>query len=223
MKLDLHVHTRYSEDSINPPWLIMKMLRKRGLDGLAVTDHNTARGWKAMQEPAKMSGLFLILGEEIKITQNGKKAGEIIGLFLNEEIRRGDAWEVIDQIRQQDGIVVIAHPFDRIKGFRNLDSFIGKIDAVEAFNSRLPSSVINDTAFRFAERTGTGMTGGSDAHAPWEVGLAHTLAEASDLEGFRKALKKRDTHPSGRMEFPVMHMLSIAGLIPKKVEYLLSK
>ncbi|MCJ7817039.1 MAG: PHP domain-containing protein, partial [Candidatus Aenigmarchaeota archaeon] len=90
MKLDLHVHTKYSADSINTPWFIMKMLKKRGLDGLAVTDHNTTRGWKSMHEAARENNLQLILGEEIKIRQEGKKAGEILALFLNEEIRPGE-------------------------------------------------------------------------------------------------------------------------------------
>ena len=223
MRLDLHIHTRYSGDGINPPWLIMKILRKRGLDGLAVTDHNTVRGWKSMQESARRSGLFLILGEEIKVYREGKLSGEVIGLFLNEGIRRGDALEVIDKIRQQGGIVVIAHPFDSKKGFRNLDSFAGKIDAVEAFNSRLPSSAINDAAFAFAKRTGVGMTGGSDAHAPWEVGNAWTAAEASDLEEFRKALKTGKTRPSGRMESPAMHFASVMAMVPRKVGHLFEK
>jgi predicted metal-dependent phosphoesterase TrpH len=223
MKLDLHVHTKYSPDCMNPPWLIMKMLRKRKLDGLAVMDHNITRGWKSMQEAARKSGLLLILGEEIKVYHEGKLSGEVIGLFLNEEIKRGEPGEVIDRVRQQDGIVVIAHPFDSRKGFRNLDSFTGKIDAVEAFNSRLPSSVINDVAFRFAERTGVGMTGGSDAHIPIEVGLAYTVADCYDLEGFRKALKKRETRFFGRMVFPAMHFASVLALVPRKVGHWFEK
>ena len=217
MKLDLHLHTMHSGDAINSPEWIMRMARRRGLDGVAVTDHNTASGWKGMQEAAKKHGMALILGEEIKVTQNGRKAGEIIGLFLSEEIKRGDAWDVIDRIRQQDGIVVVVHPFDRIKGFTNLESFQGKIDAIEAFNARLPSEVINEVAQRFAERTGVGMTGGSDAHVPWEVGLACTTAEVSDLEEFRKALKNRETGFSGRMVLPPLHFLSVSVLAFKKL------
>jgi hypothetical protein len=83
--------------------------------------------------------------------------------------------------------------------------------------------VINDAAFAFAERMGVGMTGGSDAHVPWEVGLACTIADVSDLEAFRKALKKRETRFFGRMEFPVMHVLSLAGVMPRKIGHLFEK
>jgi predicted metal-dependent phosphoesterase TrpH len=216
MKLDLHVHTKYSVDSINPPWLIMKMLRKRKLDGLAVTDHNTTRGWKSMQEAARKHGLELVLGEEVKVYTEGKLSGEVLGLFLNEEIKKGEPGEVIDHVRQQDGIVVIAHPFDRIKGFRNLDSFLPKIDAMECFNSRVFSQPTNERALNFALQKNLGMTGGSDAHIPIEVGLAYTAADCSDLEGFRRALKRRETRPSGRMVSPLVHFCGITMLSFKK-------
>ena len=94
MRMDLHVHTNRSEDSINSPDWIMDMARIRGLHGLAVTDHNTIKAWKPMQEAARKKGLHLILGEEIRVFQSGRKSGEILGLFLNEakarNPRRGD-------------------------------------------------------------------------------------------------------------------------------------
>jgi len=217
MKLDLHVHTTCSEDAINSPDWIMRMTRKRGLDGVAVTDHNTTRGWKGMQESSKKHGMDLILGQEVKVTQNGRRSGEILGLFLNEEIRPGEAWDVIDRIREQDGIAVVSHPFDKVKGFRNIERFVRKVDGIECFNARVLSSATNEKAQRFASLHGTGMTGGSDAHIPWEVGLAYTVAEASGLEGFRKALKRRETGFSGRMNFPPMHLLSVSLLVFKKL------
>jgi len=221
LKLDLHVHTKYSEDTINPPWLIMKMIRKRRLDGLAVADHNTARGWKPMQEAARKHGLQLILGEEIKTYLGGIYQGEVLGLFLNQEIGKGEPGEVIDQVREQDSIVIIAHPFDRIKGFRGLDSYTGKIDAIECFNARIFSRQTNERAYNFAQKWKLGMTGGSDAHMPLEVGLAWTEADCSDLEGFRKALKKRETRFSGRMDSPFAHFCGITVLSLKKAGYLL--
>jgi predicted metal-dependent phosphoesterase TrpH len=216
MRLDLHVHTRYSADCINPPWLIMKILRKRGLDGLAVADHNTIRGWRSMREAARKYGLHLILGEEIKTYVDGRYHGEVLALFLNEGIRKGSPGEVIDSVRQQGGIVVISHPFDRAKGFRNLGEFLGKIDAVECLNARLPSMKVNERALNFAKKHGLGMTGGSDAHIPLEVGLACTEADCNDLEGFRKALKKRQTRFSGRMDPPLIHLSGIPVLVFRK-------
>ena len=217
MKLDLHVHTRFSQDGISSTDWIAEIIKRRRLDGLAITDHNTTRGWKSMKEAARKFGLELILGEEIKIYRNGIFSGEILGLFLNELIRPGTPGEVADQIRQQDGIAVISHPFHRLKGFRDLEKFAGKMDALETFNSRILSKATNERAFKFALRKGLGMTGGSDAHAPWEVGLAYTIADASDMEEFRKALKRRETRFSGRMNPPLMHLLSIGALSFRKL------
>ncbi|MEM5812558.1 MAG: PHP-associated domain-containing protein [Candidatus Aenigmatarchaeota archaeon] len=223
MKLDLHLHTWYSEDSINPPWLVMKVLRKRGLDGVAVTDHNTTRGWKPMIECSKKAGLNLVLGEEIKVYEEGFLVGEVLGLFLNEEVKKGSPEEVIDRIREQDGIVVISHPFDRHKGFRNIESFAGKIDAIEAFNSRVFLRQANERAIMFAAMEKTGITGGSDAHIPIEAGLGYTMAECNDTEDFRKALKRGETLFCGKMVSPVVRLSGIAGLSFKKVGHKLAR
>lgn len=217
MRIDLHVHTLHSEDGINCPDLIMRIARRRGLDGIAITDHNTTKGWKSAKEAAKRHGMLFVQGEEIKVTQDGKRAGEILALFLNEEIPRADAWEVIDKVREQEGVVVIAHPFDHKKGFSNLRSFLGRIDAIECYNSRLPSRLLNERALKFAHRTRIGMTGGSDAHAPWEVGKAFTTAHASDLEEFRNAMLKYESRCGGVMEPVLPHMLSIFSSIPRKI------
>lgn len=215
MKIDLHVHTKWSEDAINSPEWMMRILKKRGLDGLAVTDHNTTRSWKPTQEAAKKHSLQLVLGEEIKVYDNEKLSGEVLALFLNEEIKKGDPMEVIDQIRQQDGVVAISHPFDSTKGFRDIERFLPKIDAIESFNARLLSPIPNKIARVFAARKGLGMTGGSDAHIPMEVGMGYTVAEVSDLEEFRKALRKGKTSCGGSM-IPFVLNLSGKGLLSLK-------
>jgi predicted metal-dependent phosphoesterase TrpH len=44
IKLDLHVHSKYSDDAVGSPREIIKSLKKKGLQGMAFTDHNTVRG-----------------------------------------------------------------------------------------------------------------------------------------------------------------------------------
>ncbi len=215
MRIDLHVHTKYSEDSMNPPWLIMKVARKRGLDGVAVTDHNKTRAWPSMREAARKRSLHLILGEEIKVTLEGMKCGEILGLFLNQAIKPGDALEVLDAIRQQDGVAAASHPFDSTKGFKGLEDVLPWLDAVEGFNSRLLSRLANERAYFFARENELGVTGGSDAHIPVEVGMGYTEAECSDIEEFRKILKKGEASCGGSM-VPFILNLSGKGLMSIK-------
>ena len=101
MRLDLHVHTKHSRDGMSSPAKMVKAAKARGLDGLAITDHNTTRAWGEALAVARKLGLELILGEEIKVFSGGNKRGEILALFLQEEIPPGDFHKVMDRIREQ--------------------------------------------------------------------------------------------------------------------------
>jgi predicted metal-dependent phosphoesterase TrpH len=215
MRIDLHVHTKHSVDSMNPPWLIMKVAKRRGLDGVAITDHNTIKAWPSMAESSRKYGLLLVPGEEIKVTLDGRKAGEILGLFLNQEIRPGDVHEVLDAIRQQGGIAAASHPFDPTKGFRGLEQILPKLDAIEGFNARLLAHTANMRAYYFGRQNDIGVTGGSDSHLPFEVGMGWTEADGSDLEEFMKALKQKRASCGGRM-VPLALNLSGKGLMSIK-------
>jgi len=194
MKLDLHLHTRHSMDSLNTPEAAIRAALKRGLDGIAITDHNTTKGWEEAKKAARKLGAKLVLGEEIMTPD-----GEVLGLFLKRPVNRRDFGGVIEEIKKQGGVVAIPHPFD---GFRpglgkKLEGVLDKIDAIEVFNSRMLSSEGNDRARRFAEKHRLGMTGGSDAHSRGEVGNAFTYAKARNLDEFKKAILNRKTKVSG--------------------------
>ena len=199
MKIDLHVHSRFSGDAVSKPSSIIKAAIRRGLNGIAVTDHNSTGAWKEMKALSKRFALPVILGEEIKTEIDGRAAGEIIGLFLNSHIERSSPAEVVEKIKEQGGVAVLAHPFDRMRGrFRDPACIARRADAAEVFNARSVFSSDNRKAAEFAERHGLAFTAGSDAHTPFEVGNAYTVAKAYTLEEFRKALEKRKTAVFGR-------------------------
>lgn len=81
IKVDLHVHTYRSPDSLALPEDILRWARRRGIDRVAVTDHNAL---DVALEMRRRWPQAVLVGEEIKSTQ-----GEIIGLFLEEEIPAG--------------------------------------------------------------------------------------------------------------------------------------
>jgi len=82
---DLHMHTSWSHDcAVDPADLIM-YAEANGLGAIAVTDHNTFGGALETVELARDHELVVIPGEEIKTDGQG----EVIGLFLQEEIPRG--------------------------------------------------------------------------------------------------------------------------------------
>ena len=175
MRFDLHTHSKYSSDGYLNPQTIVKTALKRGLSGVAVTDHNTIRGGKETSKYVNREskilkkGFKVIIGSEISTTQ-----GEIIGLFLNEEIKSKDPVEVMEEIRDQDGVVIVPHPFDVIRNesFTPQEEHIKLIHKIEVFNSRCVKTEFNQDAMEFASQHGLGLSAGSDAHFANELGKA---------------------------------------------------
>ena len=193
MKIDFHTHSHYSDDCIFSPETIIRSALKKGLDGIAITDHNTIAGWPSAISAAKKLGAVLILGEEIKIKKNGRTIGEVLGYFLTKRINpKGKSVEqVIEEIKNQGGLAVIAHPFNWVRPFKDLEKYKNLADAVESFNSRTQSRKTNRKNLEFSRKNNLAMTAGSDCHSPFEAGLAYVEADASTPEEFKELILKR--------------------------------
>ncbi|MFB6075688.1 MAG: PHP domain-containing protein, partial [Candidatus Aenigmatarchaeota archaeon] len=180
MKIDLHIHTEYSHDSRLPIKKIVEISKRKGLDGIAITDHNTFEGVKNAIE-MDLDDFLIIKGEEI--TSN---RGDILGLFIEEEIKSRDYMEVIEEIKEQNGLVIIPHPFDLHRGehFKNIEEIKNEIDGVEVYNSRFIHNDANRKARKFAEANDLMRTGGSDSHTIFGIGNCYVEAQASSLEDF---------------------------------------
>lgn len=172
MKIDLHTHSKYSGDCRMEPADILKTAEKVGLDGVAITDHDTVKGGLAASRIK--SDIEVIAGAEIRTDR-----GEVIGYFLNEEIEKRELFEVIDAIRDQGGIVCIPHPFDafRIYNLKPKDDVLKVVDCIEVLNSRCAVNAFNEKARRLAEERGLGMTAGSDAHTVSEIGTSGVIVD----------------------------------------------
>lgn len=175
IKLDLHIHTVHSFDSMIEPAGLRDICERRGLAGAAVTDHDSLEGGLAFAR--ELPDLVIIPGEEVR-----SEEGEIIGLFLREEIPSGlPALETMRRIREQGGLVVIPHPFDYVKlkrmSARRLMELAEEIDAIEALNGKPRYWGANRAASRFALDVGLPATAGSDAHRLDHVGLVYTEME----------------------------------------------
>ena len=120
--------------------------------------------------------------------------GEVIGLFLREEIPRGLSFaETVAAIRAQGGLVYVPHPFDRMHAIpdaatlrRNLD----EIDVFEVYNARLLFEGYNEEALRFAGKYNLTMGAGSDAHVLQGVGTgALRMREFRNRDEFLASLR----------------------------------
>jgi predicted metal-dependent phosphoesterase TrpH len=167
---DLHMHTSWSHDCAVTPEELVSYAQAVGLGAIAVTDHNALGGALAAVELARGSKLTVIPGEEIKTDGQG----EVIGLFLKEEIPRGMSFaETIAAIRAQNGLVYLPHPFDRMHSIPDpatLHRHLADIDVFEVYNARLLFEAYNDEALRFATKYNLTLGAGSDAHVLQGVG-----------------------------------------------------
>ena len=141
-----------------------------GLGAIAITDHNVFGGALEAVERARGRKLIVIPGEEIKTDGQG----EVIGLFLKEEIPRGLSFaETVEAIRAQGGLVYVPHPFDRLHAIPDaatLHRHLAEIDVFEVYNARLLFEGYNDEALRFARKYNLTAGAGSDAHVLQGVG-----------------------------------------------------
>ena len=196
MKIDLHTHSYYSYDGYCSPKEMLEQALKKGLEGIALTDHDTTKGWDDALKAAKELNGTVILGEEIKTRQ-----GDVLGLFLKRGTKgKGkDADEVLREIKAQGGVAIIPHPFHCCERFKDdLRKYKGLVDGIEVFNARLPFSKADKQALAFAQENDFAKTASSDAHYHAGVGYAYTIAEeAKSLEQFKKAILERKTKTEG--------------------------
>ncbi len=197
MKIDLHCHTNFSEDGISCADDIFRAARERGLDGLAVTDHNTCAGWPQARQAAQKFNMILVLGQEIK-----SKQGDILGLFLRQEIDGKDKeikW-IIGEIHKQGGLAALAHPLSIFEGFRgNIEEIAPLLDGIEVFNSRRGFDNREKDIVAIARKYNLAMTGGSDAHQAAVCGLGYTEVENAKIaQEFKQGLIARQSRAFGK-------------------------
>jgi len=191
IRVDFHCHTRYSKDSLTSPESLMAASRKKGLDKVVITDHNTIAGAVAARQ---LDPQRFIVGEEI-LTQEG----ELLAFFVSEEVPPGlPAYEAIRRLKAQGAFISVSHPFDVLRcGWlpADLEAILPEIDAIEVFNARVIQRSANQGAQEFALAHRLRGTVGSDAHTAFELGAAYlVLPDFDDAATLRQALPQAERH-----------------------------
>ena len=213
MKVDLHVHTRYSPDSLTTLPEVERWASRRQLGALAILDHNTIEGAVTL---ARNADLPVIVGEEILTRE-----GEIGGLFLQEAIPPGlTPAETVRLIHEQGGLVYIPHPMDRVRqsalDFAALIAIIDQVDILEVLNARVTLMVDNRHARAVARAYHLGQGAGSDAHQGFEIGHAYVEMEPfEDAASLMKSLAAGRV--SGRISSPLVHVGSTYAKVAKEI------
>jgi predicted metal-dependent phosphoesterase TrpH len=213
LKIDLHLHTCASADSALRPAEVIKIAKKRGLDRICITDHNTIAGALAAQ---RLDPEFVIVGEEIEV----KPGGEILAFFVREEVPpRLSPEETLARLAAQGAVISVSHPFD----FRRhpwpealLASLVPRLDAVETFNARIYTAKDNERATRFAITHHLAMTAGSDAHTAMEIGAAYLeIPVFTNAAEFRAGLSQATIQ--GKLSPTWIHLFSMINKIRGKL------
>jgi predicted metal-dependent phosphoesterase TrpH len=186
-KFDLHIHSTCSRhklwgvDALNTPQQIVEMAVRIGLDGIAVTDHNTIRGGQRAIQYVKEKGiqLFIIQGAEIR-----SNLGDILALGINEDIPpKLSVQATVDAIRDQGGIAIAAHPYkynSKLGEQLKVSHIPIKFSAIEVFNSQVRMGA-NYKAVKLAESLNMPGVAGSDAHYVLDIGNAITCLDIENL------------------------------------------
>jgi len=197
LRIDFHVHSFFSMDGVSSPEDLIAAARAAGLNGFAVTDHNTCDAVDYMIEHGLMRAdgkpvkdFLVIPGIEVT-TADGHLL--CLGCRLPSSLKGKPALEVCRMAHDAGGICVAPHPYDLFRaGIREsvLDTL--PLDGLEVFNAATTMKRHNRKAYHYAERRGLPMTAGSDAHHAAAVGVACTIVDAEELSvaGILQALRQ---------------------------------
>lgn len=182
----MHIHTTYSPDaSINPKTIVHQLYAHPYIKAVAITDHNTTKGYHKVRKLASAyEDILIIPGIEISTTE-----GDIIILGVTEPPPKPWTPEnIINYTKQQNGIAIAAHPY-RAYGLgdqaKNYD-----FDAIETLNG-ISTPQTNKMAQKLAKTMNLPGVAGSDAHRVDEMWTVCTEVQASlDIDEILTTIKK---------------------------------
>ena len=201
IKADLHVHTTYSKDSLITPKDLIYYAKKRGLNAIAVTDHNELEG---AYKIAKETDFLIIPGMEVSSSD-----GHIVALNVKKLIPKGfSAAETVLRIHNAGGIAIACHPFVYFKGCLR-EKVSSTFDAIEVINARaFPFKNSVKKAEEAAERFKLSRVAGTDAHYGPQIGYGYTVIDTSEpsVEAIAKAIVDGHCTPQGQSVPPFINL-----------------
>ncbi|TFG34552.1 hypothetical protein EU527_02745 [Candidatus Thorarchaeota archaeon] len=215
---DLHMHTYHSKDGFQSPYSLFKMMRKKGLRGVAPTEHYRAATLRVIQRDDR----FIIPACEYKSTD----FGELIGLFVSEHVENRTFVEIAEDVHAMNGLTILPHPRDPLRKHSAIrrglpDEIIRKhVDLIEGINSRCIIQIFNAKAQALARRLEKPMTAGSDGHSFLEMGHAKTwLQDIETADDIFDELKQGRTQISGYPSLFIVHFPTMLWQRIRRIAY----
>lgn len=197
IKAEFHIHTTYSKDSILNKYFLFLICKLKKISCIAITDHNEVAGALKYKDFFEKHSIKVIVGEEI-FTEDG----EIIGLYLTEKILPNlSVEETIQEIRKQNGLVYIPHPYDEkryktVLKLEKLEKIVEQVDFIECHNGRNVKESYSERQNELAEKYNLRKIIGSDAHTFYEVGRNYCLVNSINRENIKNEIEHSTFHKS---------------------------
>lgn len=198
-RADLQIHTEES-DGMDNALTILNAAQRRGVDIIAVTDHDQTRGAHLAREAAARANhpVEVIVGSEVT-----SRHGHILALWIEEPVPFfRSAAETVEAIWNQGGVAIISHPCAVMPIALNMGDINRLVRdlaperagdqppilAVETANPIPSARWRRNGVIEANQRWGLPTTGGSDAHFHEQVGSAVTTFEGAGQDALRAAL-----------------------------------
>ena len=213
MKCDLHVHSihsgmctvplldRFCRESYNDPREVYAILKKKGMDLVTLTDHDSIGGAESLRGHADF-----FLSEEVTCRMPSGTTVHI-GVFdiserqhIEIQRRRDDFVCLLAYLTEHRLLFSVNHIFSSLTGRRALDDFAwleAYVPALEALSGQMPA-FHNRQAAQLARRLGKAGLGGSDSHALPSLGAAYTeVPGARNKDEFLAGLRAKTVLAQG--------------------------
>lgn len=211
LRLDLHVHSTFSDgrDGVEE---ILEAAVSAGLDGIAITDHDTLEGSFEAERFVRERGLNLLVIPGVEVSTSD---GHLLALGIRDLPPAGRSpEETIDFVRARGGISIVSHPYHP---FRHAMYRIPACDAVEVFNSKYIFGLANILARREAARLGLPMVAGSDAHSARSVGLGVTIVTVGGEGDVMGAIREGRIEIDGKRTPPATFLGQMGRWVRKRL------
>ena len=216
-RADMHLHTLYSDGTMEVQALLDHVEHRTDLDLVAVTDHERIDGALRARELHEAGDYHfgLVVGEEITT-----RRGHVLALFLEERIPAlRPLEETIERIHAQGGIAIAAHPMAPLTPSLGRRSLLRlhhdpdarhRLDAIEMLNPSVAGRARRPHRHALYQLMELAAVGNSDSHVLEHIGTGWTWFDGASAEDYRRAVAERTTEAEGEY-WTHWHNVSVYG------------
>jgi histidinol phosphatase-like PHP family hydrolase len=189
-KIDLHIHSKYSVDNDSDPEETVLRAIELGLHGIAFTEHYYYEASEPVEilKEKYMNSIMIFRGVEFSAAE-----GHCLVFGADTDklgLKYASVEDVVRFVTGSGGVVIPSHPYRPGTSLGDMVRRVDGLAGLEGYNGA-NLHAYNEKAIAVAQSLKLPYTGGSDAHAPREVGSCYTeFNDTVTYDNFIFLLKK---------------------------------